>query len=53
MVSKDKFVCKKCNMKCKLTASITMEEDFPTYCPFGVLPTGGYEKEPEWERVGE
>ena len=50
MVVKDKFVCKKCNMNCKLTASIAMEEDFPHACPFGVLPSGGYENEPKWVR---
>ena len=48
MSEKETFVCKKCNIRCKLIALIHMEDDWPKYCPFGVLPTGGYENEPKW-----
>lgn len=50
MSEKEKFECKQCDLNCKIVAKITMEGDRPTHCPFNVLPTGGYEQEPKWQR---
>jgi hypothetical protein len=50
MSEKETFVCKRCDMHCTVTAMVTMEEDWPRFCPFGVLPTGGYVNEPVFKK---
>jgi len=50
MSERETYICKKCDLNCTLKADIAIEGDWPHYCPFGVLPTGGYVNEPEWKK---
>jgi hypothetical protein len=50
MSEKEIFVCRECNLNCKVVAEIAIEGDWPHFCPFGVLPTGGYQKEPLFKK---